>query len=683
MWSIKKFRKRVDKVEVRVRSFGGSAVKSPLFIPELQGGWYNHWGIKYGFDDLYDYYGHTFQKILEHSLAAQGSTMMLLYMFYGGTSWGSIPDLDVYSSYDYSACIREFGYQSNRFRHLRLFNLFINSFNESLVSTDLVDVPSLKCSEKEIFYLERISQDGTRFLFFRNFNKSKRRKFKIQIIENLEIPFMGSHELNLRDSFIAIGNHKIGDFSVVFCSLPIIVKGKYHDGWLLIAYQNDGELILKGTDFRIKGNCEVHKQGGITRLIFPNGGYFCTTNKDNQNLYIITLSLQEALTLNADISNDELQVAWGGYSILFEDKTLKVEILGTQTVFLLTIKPDIPEFNRVENIPLPGLKERNFSPKLEIPSIEFNEWYSIKTDWCSNIHREIWKQIDFRNEKDPIDHHFTCGHILYKCEFDILRVKKLNLKLNIRNKTAIWLNGHFIGGHNTYSITYLLPGAKNGPDPTFLGKKTYKLRNALKSGKNVLYILTENLGHSRIPHLICDIRNPRGIISAKFSKRIKKQDWFITGIDVTKLEQAYNTAGLPGEKFNYHLGEGKDWMQLIGTPSISPKDQIVWFKTTFNWKIDDNTRIPLRIHLEGKHNVHIFLNGVYIGKYWGEYGPQHDFYVMDKLLKQDNVLVLACWTTKDDKFSISIKPYNIKTDSGNIDEDGITFATQKYTIKLE
>lgn len=680
-WSPKKFKKKVDKLEKKVRSFGENAANSPLFVPELQGGWFNHWGIKYGYDELYNYYGHTYQKLLEQSLAAQGSTMMLLYMFYGGTSWGSVPDLDVYSSYDYSASIREYGYVSNRFRHLRLFNLFIKSFNESLVTTDIVDFPSLNCSEKEIFQLERVSLDGTRFFFFRNFNKNKNANFKVQIIENLEVPYKGFHKLESRDSFIAVGNHKIGDFSVVFCSLPIIVKGKYHDGWLMISYQNGGELILKGTDFKVKGNCETYKKGEITRFIFSNEGYFCITNKDNQNLYLIVLSLQEALTLNANFSNNELQVAWGVYSIFFENESLKIETFGIQTVYLLTMKSNIPEFKRIENSPVPGLKEKVFTPKLEIPTIELKKWHYIKTNWSS--HPEIWEEIDIKKEKDPIDHHFTSGHILYKCEFDISRVKKLNLKLNIRNKAAVWLNDNFIGGHNTYSIIYLLPGAKNGPDPTFLGKKKYKLRKVLKSGKNILYILTENLGHSRIPHLVCDIRNPRGIISAKFSKRINIKKWFITGINITELEQAYNTAGLPGEKYGYHLGESEDWIELKGSPSISAKDQILWFKTTFEWNIDDNTRIPLRIHLEGKHNVHIFLNGLYIGKYWGEFGPQHDFYVMDKLLKHENILVLACWTIKDDKFSISIKPYNIKTDSGNIDENGIIFATQKHTIKLE
>ncbi len=45
-------------------------------------------------------------------------------------------------------------------------------------------------------------------------------------------------------------------------------------------------------------------------------------------------------------------------------------------------------------------------------------------------------------------------------------------------------------------------------------------------------------------------------------------------------------------------------------------------------------------------------------------------------------VVLACWTTERDQLAISIKPYSIKKDSGNIDENGSVFISQKFTIPL-
>jgi hypothetical protein len=682
-WKIGKFRKKIDQLEKKVRTFGKAAAESPIFIPELQGGWFNHWGIPYGYDELYDFYGSTYQKMILQSIAAQGSTMMILYMFYGGTTWGTLANPEVYTSYDYSGCIREYGYKSDRLRHVRLFSLFAQSFNESFINTDWVEKPALNCNEKGIFYRQRRSLDGTDFYFFRNFNKKESQNFTIQLSQDIKMPKNGTQTLHLRDSYIAIGNHELDGFFIQFCSLNIILKGKYAGDNLLVVVQNGGELLLKGSEFEVKGDIKPFKEDTFTRFCFPNEGYGCILNAEGKNLYIICLSIEDALTLNADFSESDIKLAWGAYSLFFIEKdTLEIETIENQTIWLLSTKKYIDGFEAILDIPIPGLKKGTFGKNIKIPKIDLDKWSQIRTDWSNITNPEIWKEIKFNTERDPIDHHFSSGHVLYKCEFLLSHDDSLKLKINIRHKCAIWLNSQFIGGHETYNYKAGQPGAMNGNDSPLLGAQEYDLSQSIKSGINILYIITENLGQNKNFFVINDARNPRGILSAEFSKKLDSEKWYIAGIDVTKLEQPYNTAGLLGEKHSYHFGEGYEWKETEGQPSISPNNQIIWYKTQFNWEIDKNKRIPLRIHLEGKHNVNIFLNGLYIGRYWGEYGPQDDFYIMDKLLKEDNLLVVACWTTNEDDFKISIKPYKIKLDSGNIDENGYDFATIKHEIKL-
>ncbi|MFW9897984.1 MAG: beta-galactosidase [Candidatus Thorarchaeota archaeon] len=685
-WRIGKFKNKIDQLEKKVRTFGKAAAESPIFIPELQGGWFNHWGIPYGYDELYNFYGSTYQKMILQSLAAQGSTMMILYMFYGGTTWGALPNPEVYTSYDYSGCIREYGYQSDRLRHVRLFSLFAQSFNVSFINTDWVENPALNCSEKGIFYRQRRSLDGTDYYFFKNFNKKESQNFIIQLPQDIKVPKNGMQTLDLRDSYIAIGNHELDGFFIQFCSLNIILKANYAGAPLLVVLQNGGELLLTETEFEVKGIIEAFKDkdNNFTRFAFPTEGYSCITNAQGKNLYIICLSKKDALTLNADFSESDVKLAWGAYSLFFTKKdTLEIETFGTQKVWFLINRSNIPNFDEIGNIPIPGLKKRIFGNKIKIPDISLKNWYEIQTDWSNNMSQEIWKEIDFNNERDPIDHFFTSGHVLYKCEYFTSNEDSINLKINTRHKTAIWLNGHFIGGHQTYNIKTDQPGAMNGNDPPLLGAENYDLSRSLNSDKNVLYIITENLGHNKNFFVLNDVRNPRGILSAEFSKKLKSAKWYIAGIDVTQLEQPYNTSGLPGEKFSFQVGETDQWRKIKGAPTISPNDQIIWYKTQFKWKAEENVIIPLRIHLEGKHNVNIFLNGLYIGRYWGEYGPQHDFYIINKLLKEDNLLVLACWTTKEDNFSISIKPYKINLESGNIDENGIDFAIEKHYVNFK
>ncbi|MHA2429787.1 MAG: glycoside hydrolase family 35 protein [Promethearchaeota archaeon] len=687
-WRFVSFRKKVDRLEEKVRSFRGTAANSPLFIPELQGGWYNHWGIIYGYDALYDFYGETYQKILLQSLAAQGATMIVLYMFYGGTTWGSLPNSEVYTSYDYSASIREYGFQSNRLRQLRLFSLFIQSFNDSFVETDLVEPPEISCNEKNIFNRQRLGNDDTNFYFFRNFNKSNTEEYHMVLSDKMRIPKEKNQYLRSRDSFIAIGNHQMGVFYIKFCSLNIILKGTYADGHLIVLINNGGELLLDGTDFEISGEIKAFFEENFTRISFETEGSGLIINTNENKLYILCLSEEMALTLNADLNGSNLRLAWGAYSLFFsKNNNIEAEILESQTVWILDSSNTAEGFEKVEDSIIPGLMKKRYSPKIELPELSFGTWYELKTNWANQDNSNIWKEINLEIDKDPIDHNYGCGHVLYKCEFHTSNCQNFTVKINSRHKTAVWLNNQFIGGHNTYSINSMQPGAIIGIDPSDKGGEIYDLTKYIKIGRNVLFILTENLGQNKNFFekffIVNDLRNPRGILSLEFSRPLTSESWYISGIDVTKLKQPYDTAGLPGEKLGFQDGEGKEWTEINHQPTVTPNDQIIWYRTIFNWKIDEKVRIPLRLHIEGKHNVHIFLNGLYIGNYWGAYGPQHDFYIMDNLLKKENMLALACWTTENDDLKISIKPYKIKTDSGNIDEEGIVFATQKHTIKLK
>ena len=119
-WKPTTFMKNIDTLEKTVRGFGGWMLETPIFLPECQGGWYLNWGLDHTFDEVYNYYGSGFTKLAFESLIAQGTAMISFYMYYGGTSWGTVNDPDVTTTYDYSACIREYGYLSDRLRLLRL-----------------------------------------------------------------------------------------------------------------------------------------------------------------------------------------------------------------------------------------------------------------------------------------------------------------------------------------------------------------------------------------------------------------------------------------------------------------------------------------------------------------------------------------------------------------------------------
>jgi len=65
-------------------------IKTPILIPELQGGWFNHYRTKHTYDDIYTWYGAAYTRSLVERMVKEGVTAMSIYMYYGGTNWGTL-----------------------------------------------------------------------------------------------------------------------------------------------------------------------------------------------------------------------------------------------------------------------------------------------------------------------------------------------------------------------------------------------------------------------------------------------------------------------------------------------------------------------------------------------------------------------------------------------------------------
>ncbi|EXX79900.1 hypothetical protein RirG_001180 [Rhizophagus irregularis DAOM 197198w] len=226
----------LDHLEKEVRSFGHDAAKSPIFIPELQGGWYTSYKSKHTFDDIYNFYGDRFTRIVYDSVLAQGCTMLSFYMVYGGTNWGTLGDIDGTTSYDYSACIRESGYISARLRNLRLGLFFARSFSDVFAKTVRVKNPNIRASIKNVFNLQRRAvvdsgeeSNAVVFTFLRNFSKTESPKFELFVnyigAQGKKVLFGMQCYLPYKSSFIALGNYVTSTgLKLIFSSIPIHLR---------------------------------------------------------------------------------------------------------------------------------------------------------------------------------------------------------------------------------------------------------------------------------------------------------------------------------------------------------------------------------------------------------------------------------------------------------------------------
>jgi hypothetical protein len=64
--------KGLSNTESVVRNIGGGAATSPIFIPELQGGWFNHYTMDHTYDDIYSFYGEKYTRMIFETCLSQG-----------------------------------------------------------------------------------------------------------------------------------------------------------------------------------------------------------------------------------------------------------------------------------------------------------------------------------------------------------------------------------------------------------------------------------------------------------------------------------------------------------------------------------------------------------------------------------------------------------------------------------
>jgi hypothetical protein len=300
----------------------------------------------------------------------------------------------------------------------------------------------------------------------------------------------------------------------------------------------------------------------------------------------------------------------------------------------------------------------------------------------------------------PLDFGYASGHVLYKCTFTIeiknsthYEIKSdpaVTLKLNVRHRGTIWCNNRIVGGHLTYSLQAGQVGSKMGYDRIWGGITMYDLTEYVIPGNNnhspthsytcELLILVESFGMNRQTFFFDDVRNPRGVLSAEIVVNnhaiVKDQRWYISGVDATKLQNPYNTSGVPFEK-RYVFNDGETpvnaWINCSPSDHIDPNDGIHFYRFEFQApNLNESiTYHPLQIVIDGNVTACIFLNKVLVGRYHGQIdSPQKSFYLLEGLLRREtsesNEVVLLVYSRALTNMNVQISAYSLSGDgSGN------------------
>ncbi|KAJ3206819.1 hypothetical protein HK099_000406 [Clydaea vesicula] len=704
-WEPKTFSAAVDIMEKKVRSFKGGAAESPIFIPELQGGWFNHYTVPYTYDDIYNFYGDNYTNTLVNSVIAQGSTMFSIYMFYGGTNWGTLGDPDVYTSYDYSACIREFGYLSGKARRLRLAFCFIKSFSNLISQTDLVVGNAekdwtLSVSPPQILNRIRktaMSNNATEFVFLRNFSSEKRSKVNFtlkfatkSIKMNCNLPY--------KQSFIALCNYAFCDnrFHLLLNTAPIHMRIKQDDNTEIWMIQNDeecsGEFAFRG-EVKVEGSLKAEirnfhiSDDNYSIVAFNKGAGWASLSNgvDSAKLLIFSLNSEDLLTFYAKFEESWFSktkitqphsaftnptfCCWGVDGAKLYDGKLSIEATKDQQ-YIFSLNNSCPQgFQEIDK--LGEVEDDNITKYLGAPYLYIyslvketspKQFFEFKRPALTNWHFRHtsfqslpWVPLknlastnyEFKPSMDPLDFGFTSGHVLYKFTFDINnKATTIEFNISYRHRATIYLNGEAVGGSLTYSLQLFQPGTKVGPEWNFGGWKRFTLPKNILNETNELVIITESFGLNRQAFIFNDCRNPRGILGLKFSKgSLKNLKSFISGVDIKNVIDSFSSSGFPDENISqWNIVDTVKNKSTAIELELKCNQLPTWFKGDFQYT-RTHLHIPLRLQMGGRGTAYIWVNGFLIARYYGNGdSPQKNFYIMHGiLLEGTNEVKLLCY----------------------------------------
>lgn len=439
----------LDNIEDNVRCFKEDA---PIFIAEMQGGWFDKWdGI--GYKSMREALGEEHINIMTKTAISQGVTMFNHYMAVGGTSWDDLACDEVYTSYEFTAGIDEYGSVQPNFYKAKAINYFLQSFG--LENTD--ERENLDLGEN-IYAVRRKDYDNNcNWLFMRNLNP------ETTDISTFPFPIsLAPYDMKIMPESLCLNACKI-EFSDV--EIFARIKNENDEVLFMIADKHSniyldvfGEKITLSGDKKDYDNFKYEKDGKTTQFLF-------ITPELAKRTWIV----DDKVIFNADFvySNGRIGL----------HKTTEVAY-----------------FDLINGFSKKYFKFQEQSKIIELKDFEIN-FCAPEID--THYDYSNWKQVS--GELDALSIGLCDEFVWYKAKIpDYLE----EITLSARHLFAVYINGKEVLNRNSYKYEKL-----QQIEETI----SIKLNESILNKKqNELTILVQNLGFDK--GFSGDTNYPRGLV---------------------------------------------------------------------------------------------------------------------------------------------------------------------------
>jgi hypothetical protein len=300
----------------------------------------------------------------------------------------------------------------------------------------------------------------------------------------------------------------------------------------------------------------------------------------------------------------------------------QIRVYDKHTGGLLAVSPELPIAPAPQPVMPPAL-----------PRLERWRCSSVSPQLAADYDAASWLALDERavqaGEIDLDSLGFHYGFVWYRGTFTGPLDRLL---LDARHCWAVWLNGERLASGDQFRNPLGV-----GADGARVRRVSLRRARLAERGHNTLVILVESLGHNKV--FADDGANPRGIVS--LDTGTTRVAWRARGglvrgergiapvVSFARVERAQ-----PDEEVILPHG----W---LGAP-----EGVALYETSFRLEGIDPKHTALALAFDpGQGKANLYLNGLLLGRYWPERGPQRRFPLPWGLLSADdeNQLAVALW----------------------------------------
>ncbi|MCQ2789454.1 MAG: beta-galactosidase [bacterium] len=448
----------LDNYEDMVRM---SKEDAPPFIVEMQCGWFDKWdGI--GYKAMREVFGKEHINIMTKTAISQGVTLFNHYMAVGGTSWNNLACDEVYTSYEFTAGIDEYGSIKENFRKSKEINYFLNSFD----LTNTGNRTNIEFGENMYAVTREDYTNNCEWLFIRNMNT-----------ETKDISF-DSYNVNIKpfDMKICPKNLDLYTCKILFSDAEIFARIKDENKEIIFVFQD------KNANLNIEFNGQKETISA-NKKDFENKKY----EKDNK--------LTEFVFISREISDK----TW-----IIDDKVIfNADYVYPNGRIAISENSEIAYFDIKNGFSKTNLKFEGKKELIELKDFEIN-FCAPELDYDYNY--STWDKL-------PKDTYDSLGIEKYE-EFIFYKTQIPNnleeITLSARHLFSVYINGKEIINRNSYKYEKLQQVTET--------ISIQLNKEILNKDKNELTILVQNIGFDK--GFSGETNTPRGLVEFNTTPKI-------------------------------------------------------------------------------------------------------------------------------------------------------------------